>query len=317
MFDISVNFTRVRSVLLHHATSTVQDNPPAHLLEGAECICRQHLGPFVGVVARRVAPSEYVTESAKEAVFRQRGHHQRGLAHLPFYVVDSLGAVRGVGGVEGEVGDGKVDLAHHHGGRAVRARLHKLVKKLVRQLLPGLVVLCNSHEGGLVVAPVLHELARKLNSIPLHSSNTSNHALIHLGQHMLQGVAELVEHRLHFPEGHQRGLRPDRRALVAHHVRGRQSHRLPGRSHELAAPHHFVHPRASALLGRARVGIEVEVGQGFAVRRLHLVQAHVLVPHGGQPVRRGDGDAEQALSEREHAVHHRGQRKVRTQLLLL
>mmetsp|Transcript_13259 Transcript_13259/g.28138 ORF Transcript_13259/g.28138 Transcript_13259/m.28138 type:complete len:314 (-) Transcript_13259:927-1868(-) len=130
-------------------------------------------------------------------------------------------------------------------------------------------------------------------------------------------MAKLVEHGLHLAEGHEAGHLPDGRGLVAHHVRHRQAH-APASRQQLAAAHHLVHPGPPALLRGAGVRVEVEVRHRLP--RLgagHLVQPHIRVPHRGLPVRGRDGDLEEALSEREHPVHHRREREVRAQLLLL
>ena len=54
----------------------------AGLLEGGEGVGRQHLGPLVAVVARRVAAGEDVREAVREAVPGGRDHHRDFLAHL-------------------------------------------------------------------------------------------------------------------------------------------------------------------------------------------------------------------------------------------
>lgn len=49
-------------------------------------------------------------------------------------------------------------------------------------------------DGGLVVAPVLQELRRKLYGVPRDLVD-SGEVGVNLGQHVLQAVAELVEQR--------------------------------------------------------------------------------------------------------------------------
>ena len=61
--------------------------------------------------------------------------------------------------------------------------------------------------------------------------------ILHLGEHVLQAVAELVEQRLHFAEGHQRGTVAYRGRAVAHEV----GHRLLAQ--HLRSAHAHVHPR--------------------------------------------------------------------------
>ena len=110
-----------------------------------------------------------------------------------------------------------------------------------------------------MVTPVLHELRRQLDSIPLHPPDARDVANILLGEHMLKCVPHFVEERLHLPERHQRGLVPNRWGLVAHHVRHGKAGIGAIRGKYLAAPHHLIHPGAPALLRRPRVRVQVEV----------------------------------------------------------
>ena len=51
-------------------------------------------------------------------------------------------------------------------------------------------------EGRLMVAPVFHELTWKLDRIPLHPVYPTHQAALLRGEHVLQGVAKLVEEGL-------------------------------------------------------------------------------------------------------------------------
>ena len=92
-------------------------------------------------------------------------------------------------------------------------------------------------------APVLHELGGQLHRVPLNAADAGDQALALLGEHVLRGVAKLVEERLDLAEGHERGRAADGRRLVADHVRDREADRLPGRREERAL-------RADLRLGR-------------------------------------------------------------------
>ena len=97
---------------------------------------------------------------------------------------------------------------------------------------------------------VLHELARQLDRIPRDAVDAGDARVVHARQHVVQAVAELVEHRHDFVVRQQRGLAADRRQEVADQVGDRQR-RV---SAEILAADALVHPRAAALLRRARTG---------------------------------------------------------------
>ncbi len=69
------------------------------------------------------------------------------------------------------------------------------------------------------------------------------------------------------PEGHEAGLVPNRRRLVAHHVSHRQSHRLSSRRKQPAAPHHLVHPCTPPLLRGPAVWVLQDVSMRSLVVR--------------------------------------------------
>ena len=161
-----------------------------------------------------------------------------------------------------------------------------------------------------VVAPVLHELARQLDRVPLDVADAGGERLLDVRQHVLQAVAELVEERL-APRRSvmQRRLVADRRRLIADQVGDGQP---AGR-----APDALVHPGAAALLGRAAVRVEVERGE--RARRSRRRRGRSGRP-GARPAprRRRDGSRtpKSRCGEREQAVEHARQREVRTQLLV-
>ena len=132
----------------------------------------------------------------------------------------------------------------------------EFLEQVLGQRLARLVVLREAHERGEVVAPVLHELRRQLDRVPLHATDARHQALLHRRQHVLQRVAELVEERLHLAEGHQRGLVTDGRRLIADHVRARQAHALP-----LRRPLQRT-PRVTAQRSSCHVRADLTPGQG-------------------------------------------------------
>ena len=100
--------------------------------------------------------------------------------------------------------------------------------------------------------------------------------MVHAGQHVLQAVAELVEQRQHLVEGHQRGLAPDRRRLIADEVGDGLADDPVGRPPRAA--HAIVHPRPAPLVAGAAVGIEIEGGDRIPRAVAHPEEAHVGMP---------------------------------------
>mmetsp|Transcript_882 Transcript_882/g.1752 ORF Transcript_882/g.1752 Transcript_882/m.1752 type:complete len:673 (-) Transcript_882:326-2344(-) len=293
------------------------------LLEGGEAVSREDLGPLVREVACGVAAGEDVGEGAEEPVLGQRRQDGRALADRlePREWAVGLGVERGV--VQRQVAHGELELPEHLGGGAVVLRRAQLVDERIVDGRARLPVLGHPGERAQVVGPVLHELARLLDGVPLDAADARDVALVHAREHVLQRVAALVEERLHLTEGHQRRReRPvgvgHRRRLVAHHVRHGQPDRAPRRREGARARAHLVHPRAATLLLSASEGVEEDVRGGLAAA-LQLEEAHVLVPHlradvGGlaldhRHVEEPRHDAEEALEhavEREELTHGLG-----------
>jgi hypothetical protein len=55
-------------------------------------------------------------------------------------------------------------------------------------------------------AKVFHELAGQFDSVPLHAADARDIALVHLGEHVVQTVAELMEQHCHVVVREQGGL---------------------------------------------------------------------------------------------------------------
>mmetsp|Transcript_63646 Transcript_63646/g.146406 ORF Transcript_63646/g.146406 Transcript_63646/m.146406 type:complete len:501 (+) Transcript_63646:250-1752(+) len=296
----------------HHGRLVAQ----ARVLERAEGVRGHHLGPLVGVVPGAVAASKDMAERAQEPIIRQGRHHRelrrQPLLHVEGRVAALLGG-RVVAVMQLQVQLPKEQLPAHHHARVVGALRLQLLEELLGQRLAGLVVLGELVHGGLVVAPVLHELRGQLDGVPLHVIDAGRVRVGDAREHVLQAVAELVEQRLHLAEGHEGGLVAHGRGAVAGEVR----HRQPAQHLALADTH--IHPGAAALLGWARVGVQVERGDPLAsLSIIDVPEGDVRVPGLRVPRgRRHNLHAEQPPGEPEHALLHGGQGEVWAQLLLL
>eukprot|EP00968_Pinguiococcus_pyrenoidosus_P000259 scaffold13_cov241-Pinguiococcus_pyrenoidosus.AAC.32 len=280
-------------------------------LEGGEGVGAEDLRPLVAVVAGCVPSREDVAEAAQEAILRKRLHHGVARRDLLLQVERGRPAFRVKVRVERHVQLAEVQLPEHSAARHEMPGVADLLEQLLRQRLARLVVHRDAQRGLLVVAPVLHKLRRQLDRVPLDVVDSRGASVVHLGQHVLQPVAELVEERLHLPEGHEAGLVADRRRAVAREVRNRLA-----RQH-LRLAHADVHPRAAALLRRPRERIQEERRDLLArLAVLDHVVGHVRVPHLDILLRLFNGHVEEALREAEEAVQDVGQREVRTQLFL-
>ncbi len=190
-----------------------------------------------------------------------------------------------------------------------RARCLQLAQCLERQRCAGLDVARDQRQHFLAPGEVLHELARQLDGIPRHAVDAGHAREIHARQHVVQAVAEFVEHRQHFVMRQQR--RPVRtwRGEVADEVSDRQ--RL--RTGQVDPPQAFVHPGAAALLW-SRVQVEEEAAARLAVVADDVVEVDVGLIHLDALALRY-AHAIETLRHREQALQHARQREVRTQLL--
>ena len=214
--------------------------------------------------------------------------------------------------VQRQVQGGEVELPQELRAGPEGAGGGDLLEQLARQGRPGLVVAGEREQRRAVVAPVLHELARQLDGVPLDVVDAGRLRLVDVGQHVLQGVPELVEQGLDLAEGHQRRLPVDGRRLVADHVGHRPAHAAVGAPLAVEAG---AHPGAAALVGGAAVGVQVEGGAGGAILLGHPEEADVRVPDLRLAVRRGDHHAEQPPRQPEQPLQHGRQREVGPQLL--
>ena len=131
----------------------------AHLLEGTKGIGAEHLSPLVGVVAGRIAAGKNMAEGAEEGVLGYGLKHRCGGSDMAAQLIRTLTAVRGPLAVQAKVGEGEVHLAQGGAASHEGAGCQQLLVFGLRQWFAALPVACHAHQGGPVVAPVLHELA--------------------------------------------------------------------------------------------------------------------------------------------------------------
>mmetsp|Transcript_27179 Transcript_27179/g.32981 ORF Transcript_27179/g.32981 Transcript_27179/m.32981 type:complete len:212 (-) Transcript_27179:1364-1999(-) len=168
-----------------------------------------------------------------------------------------------------------------------------------------------------MVAPVLHELAWQLHSVPLHPADPTAHPFFLRCKHVLQCVAKLMEKGLHLPEGHQRWLITNGRALIAHHVCYWKPDGLSIHCKQFAASLHLIHPGPSSLLCWPTVRVKIEICQWLSRCGANLKEHHAAIPDRSHTVHSCDGHPEEPCCEAVQAVHDSWQCKVWTCVLLL
>ena len=105
------------------------------------------------------------------------------------------GGIQGEFRVQAEVKQRKLQLTHHrHAGLEVLGR-QQLLQQVVRQRLTGFMVRGDQGQGLGVPAPVFQELAGQLDGVPGNAIDSGYVQHIHLGEHVVQAVPELVEQR--------------------------------------------------------------------------------------------------------------------------
>mmetsp|Transcript_20969 Transcript_20969/g.80829 ORF Transcript_20969/g.80829 Transcript_20969/m.80829 type:complete len:572 (-) Transcript_20969:513-2228(-) len=269
----------------------------------------QHLAPDVGVVAGGVATHDVA--EIRQAVARRHGAEVDPLLlqHLGLEGLDVVGA-RGLAGAElvqalvddgsAEVGQGRIALVE-----ALRTR--HLVQQFARHQRTALIVLgiVGQHAGP--AGPDLVDLGWVFDEVARHAGQARVAALV---EHVVQRMAELMEHRFDLIPGHQRGLTGRRLGDVE--VVG--DHRLGTLQRVLADV--GVHPRATALAG-AGVQVGDENGELLAVVVEHVVDTQVVSID--RQVRAAlERDAIELLGrEKNAALQHAGQFQVGLELALV
>mmetsp|Transcript_68763 Transcript_68763/g.182918 ORF Transcript_68763/g.182918 Transcript_68763/m.182918 type:complete len:447 (-) Transcript_68763:398-1738(-) len=208
----------------------------------------------------------------------------------------------------------EIELPQHRHACLVSLLLVKLVKELAREGLARRIVLreAGAVDGLFVVAPILHELRRQLDCVPLNTRDARRRRVRHAREHVLQAVARLVEESRHLVESHQARLAVSGRRAVAREVRDRLL------VEHLRLADADAHPRAATLVLRPRIRIEIEGGDVLAALLVgHMEELHVGVPFGLAALALADRDVEDALAQPKEARQHVGQREIRLELLLL
>ena len=124
-------------------------------------------------------------------------------------------------------------------------------------------------EDGRLERPMLVELRGELYEVARHAGAREGRVL-HVGEHAVQRVAELVEHRGDVGDADQRRLAGGRLGEVCHV----EDHRLG--SNERALVDKCIHPRAAALV-RAREVVGIEESERLAVGIEDFEHPHVGV----------------------------------------
>ena len=93
-------------------------------------------------------------------------------------------------------------------------------------------------------AEVLHELAGQLHGVPFHAADARDVALVHLGQHVVQAMAELVE------QGDDVVVRQQRRFAI--HAVG-EKHQVRHRRLQLAGVGRSQRARTSSIQAPPRL----------------------------------------------------------------
>ena len=171
-------------------------------LEGGEGVRAEHFRPLVAVVSRGVSAREDVGERTEEPVFFQRRQDQRLRVDPALNVQDRIRPLRIEMFVQLHVEQAEVHLPERVAALAEGPGAEQAVDDFIGKRFVRLVMASQSFERTPVVAPVFHELAGDLHRVPFHVGYARRHAVIYGGQHVLEGMAELVEQGLHLPERH-------------------------------------------------------------------------------------------------------------------
>ena len=166
-----------------------------------------------------------------------------------------------------ETGGGQV-LAQGVGRLEVDALQHPLLQvgwhRLSRLAMAGIVVEYLRYRGERLV-----ELRGHLHEVAGHRGAAQT-VVLAVGEHPVEGVAELVEERGHLVPGQQRGLSLRGLGVVAHIKYNRQLIALATLLGEA------VHPGTASLRGTAEV-VGIEEGERLAVLVDHLERLHIGV----------------------------------------
>ena len=279
------------------------------LLERGEAVRAHHLAPLVAVVSGGVPAGEDVREGVEEAVLGKRRAGRKVVEHALLHVVRSAGEPALV---QNHVDGGKRELHEHRIRRTVVLRGADALEEGVGNRRAGVHVAGKGADGLGVEAPILHELRRQLDRVPVYEVYAARANVVDARERVLQGVAELVEQRVHLAETHEHSPLGVRRGHVADDVHERKARNPAGAD---VARMDSVHPRSAAFHPRAGERVDVEMRQRTPALA-YAEETHVLVPSrhvAGALLHR---DAEKAVGEGEHSFQHLGETEILHQLLL-
>ena len=165
-------------------------------------------------------------EGAQHAVALLGGGHAVIGQDFAVHFLHIAAQVGGGVGVQLQVNLAEAELAHEEGGGAVVAGGQHLVHQLAGHQLAALPVAGVAGNGLGLPGPVLVNLAGQLHEVPGHVA-AGEGAHLHIAEHLVQQVAELVEHGFHLVVAEQGGFIAHRAAHVAAHQRQVGDARLP------------------------------------------------------------------------------------------
>ena len=152
--------------------------------------------------------------------------------------------------VQQHVEQRKLDLPQRLQPALEITRRQHLVEQGARQRLAGVDMRRHVFENLPLPAEVFHELAGQLHGIPLDAADARDIALVHLGQHVVQAVPELVKQGGDIVVREQRRLAARTFCEVADQVRNRRLQ--PAVVGAQPAGSDVVHPGATALAAASR-----------------------------------------------------------------
>ena len=230
-----------------------------------------------------------------------------------------VGHGRVVLGVQQHVEQRKLDLSQGlHAALEVLGGQH-LVEQRTRQRLAGVHMGRHVLEHVPFPAEILHELAGQLHRIPFDAANAGDITLVHLRQHVVQSMAELMEQGGHVVMREQCRAAVHGIGKIAHQVRHRRLQAAGVRAQPAGA--HIVHPGAAAL-ARARRRIQVELANQLRPGRVTggLGALDPVESHTRMPQRRfvlADRHFKQGLHDLEQTSQHLGRGEILLDLLLI
>src|SRR5581483_11217101 len=174
------------------------------LLEGGECIRRQDFGPLVTIITSGITAGEDMSEAVWKTVPLGDRDYRHLAAHFVQDLHDASAALRRVFGVQTEIEQRELELSHGLQPRVETTgsdepRLHGLRQRRTALEMPG-----NLPQDLWMPRVVLEKLTRQLHRIPRDAVDARDAGIVDTSQHVVQAMAELVEHRQHVVVGQER-----------------------------------------------------------------------------------------------------------------